>query len=100
MILEYLDSSRIAIESTLRKQLGPFVAKSDYSVIWKEYEDKAISEMIKILSAKFPQLQKIDFASGNPGKFKEPSGRSACYSRQRISLNFSKSLSRIRPHSK
>jgi hypothetical protein len=70
MILEYLDGSRADIEAKLFKQLKPFVAVKDYTTIWKDYEDRAIIEMIKIIRSEFSELTKKNFAIGKPGKSK------------------------------
>ena len=70
MILEYLDANSIRIQARLKEQILPFVAHSDYSVVWKEYEDAAVQAMKSILKSQFPQLGERNFSSGETGKSK------------------------------
>lgn len=70
MILEYLDESHAAIQGELFKHLGKFIAQTDYSVVWKEYEDQAVVGMVKIIRTKFPGLGEKCFERGEVGKSK------------------------------
>lgn len=70
MILEYLDKNQAAIQKELFEKIKSFVAQSDYSVVWKEYEDKAIVEMVRILNTKFSELSEEIFERGEVGKSK------------------------------
>ncbi len=70
MIAAYLDKHRSEIEARIRQEMIKFVAVSDYSVIWKEYEKKAIAEFKLALCNGLPVLQNEAFEEGEAGRDK------------------------------
>jgi hypothetical protein len=70
MITALFDTNCRKLEQQLRSALVPFVAKSDYSVVWKEYEKQAIKEFESAVRTVVPPATPLEFDEGEVGKDK------------------------------